>query len=95
MRKDNLVKFLVRSGFTFQVGEFIIPAFIFNKDNRLIDLRKNRFNNFNERKSMWVRFFELIITRYYPGLSYCREVPLIIEDRNLWRNFCATEGGRM
>lgn len=92
MRKDKLVEFLIRSGFTFQVGEFIIPAFIFNKDNRLIDLRKNRFNNFNERKSTWVRFFELIITRYYPWLSYCREVPLIIEDRNLWRNFCTTEG---
>ena len=92
MRKDNLVKFLVRSGFTFQVGEFIIPAFIFNKDNRTIDLRKNRFSTFNERKSTWVKFFELIINRYYPGLSYCREVPLIIEDRNLWRNFCATEG---
>lgn len=92
MRKDKLVEFLIRSGFTFQVGEFIIPAFIFSKDNKTIDLRKNRFNNFNERKSTWVKFFELIINRYYPGLSYCREVPLIIEDRNLWRNLCATEG---
>lgn len=91
MRKDKLVEFLVRSGFTFQVGEFIIPAFIFNKDNKMIDLRKNRFNNFNERKSTWVRFFELIINRYYPNLNYCREVPLIIEDRNLWRNFCVIE----
>lgn len=92
MRKDKLVEFLVRSGFTFQVGDFTIPAFIFSNDKRTIDLRKNRFNNFNERKSTWVRFFELIIVRYYPELSYCMEVPLIIEDRNLWRNFCTTEG---
>lgn len=91
MRKDKLVEFLIRSGFTFQVGEFIIPAFIFNKDNKTIDLRENRFSTFKERKSTWVRFFELIINRYYPNLNYCREVPLIIEDRNLWRNFCVTE----
>lgn len=61
MRKDKLVEFLIRSGFTFQVGEFIIPAFIFNKDNKTIDLRENRFSTFKERKSTWVRFFELII----------------------------------
>lgn len=91
IRKDKLVEFLIRSGFTFQVGEFIIPAFIFNKDNKTIDLRENRFSTFKERKSTWVRFFELIINRYYPNLNYCREVPLIIEDRNLWRNFCVTE----
>lgn len=92
MRKDKLIEFLIRSGFTFQVGDFIIPAFIFTKDNRSIDLRKNRFSNFNGRKSTWVRFFDLIIDRYYSGMSHCREVPLIIEDRNLWRNFCTTEG---
>lgn len=50
MRKDKLVEFLIRSGFTFQVGEFIIPAFIFNKDNKTIDLRENRFSTFKERK---------------------------------------------
>lgn len=92
MRKDKLVEFLIRSRFTFQVGDFIIPAFIFSKDKRTIDLRKNRFSTFNERKSTWVKFFELIIDRYYPGLSHCREVPLIIENRDLWENFCATEG---
>lgn len=81
MRKDKLVEFLIRSGFTFQVGDFIIPVFIFSKDNKTIDLRKNRFSTFNERKSTWVKFFELIIDRYYPGLSHCREVPLIIENR--------------
>lgn len=92
MRKDKLVEFLIRSGFTFQVGDFIIPAFIFSKDNKTIDLRKNRFSTFNGRKSTWVKFFELIIDRYYPGLSHCREVPLIIGNRDLWENFCATEG---
>lgn len=92
MRKDKLVEFLIRSGFTFQVGDFIIPAFIFSKDKRTIDLRKNRFSTFNGRKSTWVKFFELIIDRYYPGLSHCREVPLIIGNRDLWENFCATEG---
>ena len=92
MRKDKLVEFLIRSGFTFQVGDFIIPAFIFSKDKRTIDLRKNRFSTFNGRKSTWVKFFEIIIDRYYPGLSHCREVPLIIGNRDLWENFCATEG---
>lgn len=92
MRKDKLIEFLIRSGFTFQVGDFIIPAFIFTNDNRTIELRKNRFSTFKDRKSTWVRFFELIINRYYSNLNYCREVPLIVEDRNLWRNFCATEG---
>lgn len=92
MRKDKLVEFLIRSGFTFQIGDFIIPAFIFSKDNKTIDLRKNRFSTFNGRKSTWVKFFELIIDRYYPGLSHCREVPLIIGNRDLWENFCATEG---
>ena len=92
MRKDKLVEFLIRSGFTFQVGDFIIPAFIFSKDKRTIDLRKNRFSTFNGRKSTWVKFFELIIDRYYPGLSHCREVHLIIGNRDLWENFCATEG---
>lgn len=92
MRKDKLVEFLIRSGFTFQVGDFIIPAFIFSKDKRTIDLRKNRFSTFNGRKSTWVKFFELIIDRYYPGLSHCREVPLIKGNRDLWENFCATEG---